>query len=353
MGRQKLKLGLPEVAAVIDERYAKEREARNKIRLLAVKLAAGGEHTSAEIAEFCGVARGHLFRWLKALREGGIEGLLQRAKPGPKLGSCRRLSPQVASEMAAKLAAGDFVSAVAAQRWLKEAHGLDRPYQSVWLWLKKAGGVLLVPRPSHSKKDPAAGDEFRHGLAEKLKSLKLPSGSLVKLWMMDEARFGLHTEVRRLWACKGQRPVVTKQLKYQWDYLYGSLDILSGEAHFCHFPSVNLSFDTAYLDNLQQTHPKAIHVIIRDQAGFHLRDGDARLPSRVRIINLPAYWPELNPCEQMWDMIKDEIANRVYPTIRDLRHATLPVLQRFWQEPARVLRLVGRPWLLDQVNAIH
>jgi len=70
--------------------------------------------------------------------------------------------------------------------------------------------VLLVPRPSHSKKDPAAADQFREGLAKKLEALELPEGSRVKLWMMDEARFGRHTELRRLWARKGQRPEVTR-----------------------------------------------------------------------------------------------------------------------------------------------
>jgi transposase len=301
----------------------------------------------------CGIARGHFFRWMKTVREEGLEGLLKRGKPGPQEGTCRGLSPSVAAELAAKLAAGDFVSAVAAMRWLKEAHGLERPYQSVWRWLKKAGGVLLVPRPSHSKKDPAAAERFRSGLAEKLESLELPAGSRIKLWMMDEARFGLHTELRRLWACKGQRPVVTRQIKYQWDYLYGSLDVIGGQAHFCQIPSVNQGWDAIYLKNLEATDPDAIHVVIRDQAGFHLRDGDPRLPARVRIIDLPPYWPELNPCEQLWDMIKDEIGNRVFPSIQDLRQATLPALQRFWQEPARVLRLVGRAWLLDQANATH
>lgn len=37
--------------------------------------------------------------------------------------------------------------------------------------------------------------------------------------------------------------------------------------------------------------PGAIHVVIRDQAGFHLRDGDFRLPLRVRIIDLPVTQP--------------------------------------------------------------
>jgi len=72
---------------------------------------------------------------------------------------------------------------------------------------------LLVPRPRHSKKDSAAADQFREGLAEKLEALELPEGSRAKLWLMNEARFGRHTELRRLWARKGQRPVVTRKIK--------------------------------------------------------------------------------------------------------------------------------------------
>jgi transposase-like protein len=152
MRGRKLKLGLPEVAAVIEARHTKERDARNKNRLLAVKLAARGEHTSAEIADLCGIARGHLFRWLKTVRKEGLDGLLKREKPGPAEGSCRGLSPSVASELAAKLAAGDFVSAVAAMRWLKEAHGLDRPYQRRLAMAKKSGRSAVGAAPQSLQK---------------------------------------------------------------------------------------------------------------------------------------------------------------------------------------------------------
>ena len=350
---RKLKLGLPEVAAVIDARHCAERDPWKKNRLLLIKLAARGEHTAEEISELCGVARGHLFRLIGMVRRDGLEALLARDKPGPKQGSRRGLGEAARNELEAKLAAGEFVTAGQARRWLETVHGVKRPYQTVWAWLKKAGGVLLVPRPSHSKKDPAAAPAFRENLAVELEALEIPAGSTVKLWMMDEARFGLHTQLRKLWALKGARPVVTRQIKYEWDYLYGSLDVVGGQAHFCQIPKVNLACDRLYLENLAATDPEAVHVVIRDQAGFHLRDRDPRLPERVRIVNLPAYNPELNPCEQLWDMIKDGIGNRVFPTVEALREAMLPELERFWNDTAAVLRLVGRPWLLDQANATH
>ena len=95
MAGRKLKLGLPEVAAVIDKRHAEERDPWRKNRLLIIKLAARGEHTAAEIAELCGLARGHLFRLVAMVRRDGLEAVLERAKPGPQPGSCRSVSREI------------------------------------------------------------------------------------------------------------------------------------------------------------------------------------------------------------------------------------------------------------------
>ena len=109
MARPKLKLGLPEVAATIGRRHAKERDAWCKNRLLAIKLAAAGEHTAAEVADLCGITRGHLFEWIKTVRQGGLDALLVRGKRGPREGTCRGLDPAAAAGLKEKLAAGDFL----------------------------------------------------------------------------------------------------------------------------------------------------------------------------------------------------------------------------------------------------
>ncbi len=72
---------------------------------MAVKLAAQGESTSAEIAELCGIARTHLFVWLKRVRERGLDALLERGKPGPQEGPRRGFPAEVMEALAARLAA--------------------------------------------------------------------------------------------------------------------------------------------------------------------------------------------------------------------------------------------------------
>lgn len=115
-----------------------------------------------------------------------LEALLERGKPGPKKGTVYGVKPECMEELRAKLAAHEFASAEQARRWLKEEHGIERPYGTVWSWLKKADGVLRVPRPKHSGKNPDAAEAFKSMVREKFESLRIKAGSRVKVWFMDE-----------------------------------------------------------------------------------------------------------------------------------------------------------------------
>ena len=70
---------------------------------------------------------------------------------------------------------------------------------------------------------------------------------------MDEARFGLHTEIRRVWISKGVRPEVRRQTRYEWDYLYGALEVVEGRTEFLHLPTVNLDCNQIFLEHLRSS----------------------------------------------------------------------------------------------------
>ena len=172
----KLKLGMPEVAEGIDGRHARARTGWRKTRLLAVKLVARGAATSAEIADLGGVSRGRLFVWLHTLREKGLAALLERRRPGPKEGVCRGVSAKVLGQLRAKLEAHEFANAEQARRWLEKAHGLQRPYASVWHWLKKFGGVPRVPRPAPLQEKAGSGTGVQRGAVRKTRGARTGGG---------------------------------------------------------------------------------------------------------------------------------------------------------------------------------
>ena len=301
-----------------------------------------------QIAAAVGRARSTIQIWLDRYREGGLGRLLEvRRGKGP----VSALSAAAARALAAGLATGRWRTAGQVRSFLAKEHQLPASLSAVYKYLGKAGARLRVPRPVHVKKDPAAAAACKVTLAEKLGALEWAPGRPVRLWVMDEARFGLHTETRRVWALPGVRPSVAVQPKDQWQYVYGALAIGRAGTQFLHAESVGLEGNAAYLAQIGAHEPGAIHVVIYDGAGFHHRDGAAALPGNVRIINLPPSSPELNPVEKLWDIVRDGICNQVFAELADLQRALTEQLRRFWHDARAVFNLIGRGWLLAQANA--
>jgi transposase len=145
----------------------------------------------------------------------------------------------------------------------------------------------------------------------------------------DEHRYGLISVIRRYWTLKGQRPKVPYQTKFEWGYVDGALDVVTGQAAFLYTPTVTLQWTEVYLQELIAIDPEAMHIILWDRAGFHLPKESPEVPEAVRILPLPAYSPELNPIESLWDPLKRGIANDVWETLEHLEAATSEVLERF------------------------
>ncbi len=92
-------------------------------------------------------------------------------------------------------------------------------------------------RRSHVKKDPAATEAFQSGgLDAKLDALALAPRTPVRVWGLDEARFGRPPEHRRMGGLPGVRGIVPHQQKYEWDYTYGAVEVSRAGSVFC-FPS--------------------------------------------------------------------------------------------------------------------
>jgi len=73
-------------------------------------------------------------------------------------------------------------------------------------------------------------------------------------------------------------------------------------------------------------------LIVMDGAGWHKSD-KLKYPENIRILIQPAYSPELNPIEKLWQYIKDHtIKNRVYKTLKELEDRVCRFLQTLTTE---------------------
>ena len=195
-------------------------------------------------------------------------------------------------------------------------------------------------------------EAFKCSLARRLWELRLPAGRAVRVWAMDEHRYGLISHQRRCWGLPRVRPHAPYRTRYEWGYVASALEIAGRDDALCVFlPCVSQEASASFLEELAASDTESLHVVIADQAGFHLKAGDGRLPPNVRLLPLPPYSPELNPVERIGDLIKDATANRVFPSLRALEDVIETELRPLWTDPQRVRSLVGDGWIRSQVNA--
>lgn len=342
-------LNRPDRAKEVIAALADCEDVSDQQRLLAMRLACGGQLTAAQIAEQVGISRRQFFNWVELLKAEGVAGLLanrHRGGPPPKV------TGPVLAAFQAGLKAGRWKRAKEIQHWLRSEHAVKLGLKGVYYWLGKLGGVLKVPRKTHAKKDAAKAAEFQSTLCDKLRSLNVAGGKPVRIWMADEHRYGLIPVVRKCWTLPGERPTAPYQTVYEWGHLHSALEVDGKHAaFFLTLPGVDLGLSGLFLEHLAASDPEAEHVVIWDQAGFHPDPKLHAVPARIHLVPLPPYSPELNPVEAIGDVIKDRIANILWKTLDDLEAAIGEELKPIYETAERVRSLVSHDWLVDQVNA--
>ena len=196
MARKRTKLAMSEAqAGQLKNQIRSATDPRDKERLQVVLWASSGQHSLDELARLAGRARSTIQIWLEDFTAGGLAQLLERETPPGKTSPLA--TPEVQAQLQAGLKAGQWRTAAQVAAWLQETHGIKRAAKSLYYWLGKVGGALRVPRPCHVKQNPEASAAFRAELEQNLERLELPKDRAVKIWVADEARFGLHTQSRR------------------------------------------------------------------------------------------------------------------------------------------------------------
>ena len=321
-------------------------------RLQALKLGFDLSNSLESIAQSVGRSRATIQTWFETYRKGGLEALLKKESGK---GQAPALNEKEMAAFKTELDKAQWRTGGQAYRWLQEEFGVSFHPQRIYVYLKKLGGRLKVPRPSHRKKDPQKGKDFQENLHKKIESLNLPKKSPLRLWIYDEARYGLAPVTRKMWTSKGTEIIAPVHHRYEWGYVFGALQIGGGGSEFLLSPTVSKEADKTFLRQISHRDPGAIHVVIGDGAGFHHRDkgkGSEALPDNIRLLTLPPYSPELNPVEKLWDLMKDAICNKVFDTLEELEGHITDFLRPYWQDARKVFSLIADGYLLSKLNAI-
>lgn len=61
-------------------------------------------------------------------------------------------------------------------------------------------------------------------------------------------------------------------------------------------------------------------ILVLDRAGWH-NSQELAVPDGIHLVFLPPYSPELQPCERLWPLSNEAIANRRFETLDELQEA--------------------------------
>jgi transposase len=169
----------------------------------------------------------------------------------------------------------------------------------------------------------------------------------VRLMFQDEARFGRMARIRRCWSPAPLRPVVCNGYEREFTYVYGGVSPLEGQLDWSLSEKMNTTNMSAFLSQVSQAHPKEFIVMVVDGASSH-KAKELVVPENIRLIPLPAYSPELNPQEHIWD----EVREKAFPNL--VLDQMALVLERLKQgmgslaaDAQRVRGIAAWPWIVS------
>jgi transposase len=167
-------------------------------------------------------------------------------------------------------------------------------------------------------------------LPEKLAEIKSAHpGKRVLTYYQDEARFGQHGTITRVWSRVGSRPRAIRQTQYDYLYIFSAVCPETGDASGLISPHVNTEVMNVFLQQFSEELPSDVHaVMVLDRAGWHVA-GRLKVPGNVTLVHLPPKSPELNPTENLWHYLRSHYwSNRLYKTWTDLADAAIKAWRR-------------------------
>lgn len=312
--------------AELENGYRICRDVTERERWLMIKLLASGK-TVAQVSEITGCTRKWICEIARRYNQLGANGLVDRRRtlPGVKPLLDENLRAELERALQKPPPTGGQWSGVKVAAWISERLGRPVCRQIGWVYLRLLNYTPQIPRPTHihtaDKKERAA---FKKKLKRKVAALqKKHPKAQVEVWSEDEHRLGLLSVPRKIWARRGQRPVVRVQPRQEWLYLFGFCCPENGASYWLLMPSVNLTVMNLVLAEFAKAQgigPDKQVVLVIDGAGWH-RSSKLEIPEGLHLVFLPPYTPELQPAERLWELTDEGLANRHFKTLDDLEEA--------------------------------
>jgi hypothetical protein len=159
----------------------------------------------------------------------------------------------------------------------------------------------------------------------------------------DEGRFGRVSIRRPAWAPPGVRPLAPRQIVRDSTYVYAAVAPAVGKMTSLILPSAETEMMSLFLKHVSKTFARYFIVMQVDQASWH-QSKDLTLPDNIRLIAQPAYSPELNPVEHVWEELREKkLPNLALASLDEVIDKVCEGLNQLEASPERLRSLTYFP----------
>lgn len=102
-----------------------------------------------------------------------------------------------------------------------------------------------------------------------------------------------------------------------------------------------------FLELFSEKYPRDLHIIQLDNGGFH-NSLNLNIPENIILLFQPAYSPEVNPIERLWEYLKEQLKWQTFDNLENLRDAVQKSLGKLSKEI--VASLTGWQFILEALS---
>lgn len=305
--------------------------ARHAKRKMAVDAVRQGEKPTV-VARVLNVPRRTLFSWLELYRHGGYDAL----REGKRSGRPRKVNAGVLQWLYEAITLGEprqyqfkfcLWTLGIIRAMLKRIQGIELSKSGVSRLLRHLGLSPQVPKYKSYRQDP---QKLRRYLRETFPQVVREARRIgAIIYFVDEAAVRADAHRGTTWAPVGETPVVEDSGDRFGLRLISAVSP-RGHLKFATFEGKMTSQRfVEFLQKLRADTGKPI-IVIADNAKYH-KDGPAKhyqhpTPEGIRVEPLPAYSPELNPDEQVWNHLKARLSKLFIASKEQMKQAAIAIL---------------------------
>ena len=254
----------------------------------------------------------------------GIEGLCSFAYDGRECQLSAKEIKQLTKELRSKI----YLCTAAIINFIKKIFKVDYSTSGVTALLHRIGFSYKKPTLVPGKASPEQQKQF----LELLEELKNSKNAEDKLYYGD----GTHPQHNSVASCgwlpRGEDTKLKSNTGRQRVNISGVLDAETHEVIACEHQRLNAETTIDFFKLIERRNPKSKRIfIILDNAGYHKGEKIREFlkTSKITIVFLPPYAPNLNLIERLWKFFKKQVLyNQYYPTFREFKYACLEFFKK-------------------------